>query len=75
MCTADPLGTRRFIDSHKPFMQKTTPKPVISHGVTQRIDGSDSEKKAIKEVLRRMDDYFMNEVLVMPAYETVRYRW
>jgi hypothetical protein len=47
----------------------------IDVGVTQRIDGSDSEKQAIREVLKRMDYYFFNEVLAMPEYEYVRPRW
>ena len=44
-------------------------------GVTQRIDGSDKEKQAIVEVLALMKDYFWNEVLVMPAYESIRDKW
>jgi hypothetical protein len=47
----------------------------IDVGVTQRIDGSDSEKQSIREVLKIMDYYFFNEVLAMPEYEYVRPRW
>lgn len=47
----------------------------IDVGVTQRIDGSELEKAAIREVLRRMDHYFFNEVLAMPDYEYARPRW
>eukprot|EP00980_Cylindrotheca_fusiformis_P022284 scaffold9176_cov129-Cylindrotheca_fusiformis.AAC.8 len=46
----------------------------IDVGVTQRIDGSDSEKEAIREVLKSMDHYFFNEVLAMPEYDYVRPR-
>jgi hypothetical protein len=44
-------------------------------GVEQRIDGSDSEKMAIREILERMEDYYRNEVLAMPVYEGIRSRW
>jgi hypothetical protein len=44
-------------------------------GVEQRIDGSDSEKMAIREILDRMEDYYRNEVLAMPVYEGIRLRW
>ena len=47
---------------------------MIDVGVTQRVDGSESEKKAIKDVLKRMDNYFFDEVLAMPEYEDVRPR-
>jgi hypothetical protein len=63
-CTDDVLETREEVDGQ-----------TIDVGVTQRIDGSDSEKKAIREVLRRMDEYFFKEVLAMPEYENVRPHW
>jgi hypothetical protein len=63
-CTDDVLETREEVDGR-----------TIDVGVTQRIDGSDSEKKAIREVLRRMDEYFFKEVLAMPEYENVRPHW
>ena len=62
-CTDDVLGTRYKVDG------KT-----IDVGVTQRIDGSDSEKQAIKDVLKKMDEYFFKEVLANPEYEFVRPR-
>lgn len=47
----------------------------LDRGVPQRIDGSENEKKAIAEVLRRMDEYFLNEVMSYPEYEITRNRW
>ena len=44
-------------------------------GLAQRIDGTEAEKKAIVEVLNRMDDYVINEVLAHPEYASVRPRW
>ena len=63
-CTDDVMGTRKRVDGK-----------MIDVGITQRVDGSESEKKAIREVLRRMDEYFFNEVLSMPNYENVRPHW
>lgn len=63
-CTDDVLGTRFKVDGR-----------TIDVGVTQRIDGSESEKQAIKDVLKKMDEYFFKEVLAMPEYEFVRPRW
>ena len=63
-CTDDVMGTRKRVDGK-----------MIDVGITQRVDGSESEKKAIREVLRRMDEYFFNEVLSMPEYENVRPQW
>ena len=63
-CTDDVFATRYQVDGS-----------TIDVGVTQRIDGSEIEKTAIREVLRRMDHYFFNEVLAMPEYEYARQRW
>jgi hypothetical protein len=46
----------------------------INVGVTQRIDGSDSEKQAVRDVLKHMDNYFFHEVLALPEYEFARFR-
>jgi ShK domain-like len=46
----------------------------INVGLTQRIDGSETEKAAIREVLRRMDEYFLREVLALPEYAYARSR-
>lgn len=43
-------------------------------GLAQRIDGTEAEKKAIVEVLGRMDEYYIQEVLANPEYATVRPR-
>ncbi|OEU20554.1 hypothetical protein FRACYDRAFT_153985, partial [Fragilariopsis cylindrus CCMP1102] len=44
-------------------------------GVTQRIDGSESEKQAVRDVLKHMDNYFFHEVLALQEYEYARSRW
>ncbi|CAJ1937230.1 unnamed protein product [Cylindrotheca closterium] len=62
-CTHDFFATRYQVDGS-----------TIDVGVTQRIDGSEIEKAAIREVLARMDSYFFNEVLAMPEYEYARPR-
>ena len=63
VCTDQVLETRQKVDGTS-----------TSVGVTQRIDGSESEKKAIREVLKRMDQYFTKEVLALPEYEYARSR-
>lgn len=47
----------------------------INVGVTQRIDGSESEKQAVRDVLKHMDNYFFHEVLALQEYEYARSRW
>ena len=42
---------------------------------TKKTTCSDAEKEAIREVLRQMDDYVVNEVLSMPEYAAVRHDW
>eukprot|EP00977_Amphora_coffeiformis_P018061 scaffold6121_cov170-Amphora_coffeaeformis.AAC.11 len=44
-------------------------------GVDQRIDGSNTEKELIRDVISMMQQYFMDEVLVKPAYKDVRHNW
>lgn len=62
-CTREVLETRTLHDSIS-----------INVGVTQRIDGSDAEKQAVRDVLKHMDNYFFHEVLALPEYEYARSR-
>jgi hypothetical protein len=64
VCTRDVLETRRMYDGF-----------TINVGVTQRVDGTDSEKQAIRDVLKHMDHYFFHEVLALPEYAFARSRW
>lgn len=63
-CTREVLETRTLYDNES-----------INVGVTQRIDGSDAEKQAVRDVLKHMDHYFFHEVLALPEYEYARSRW
>ena len=58
-----------------PFIREKLDTRTAFPGAPQRIEGSEDEKRNIREVLNRMDDYFLNEVLAMPEYEHVRSRW
>ena len=40
----------------------------LNIGVPQRIDGSEAEKEAVKEVMIQTEYYFRSEVLTHPAY-------
>lgn len=71
-CTEDPMGSRKIFDKEDGTNTMGTD---INMGVTQRIDGSESEKKAVREVLQQMDEYFLNEILAKPEYESVRSDW
>ena len=64
VCTKNVLETRQQYDGY-----------TINVGVTQRIDGSESEKQAIRDVLKHMDHYFFHEVLALPEYAYARSRW
>ena len=81
-CTNDPLAVRQYVDSqqhqnqhHQYPVDDASAPSILSRGVAQRVDGSESEKKAIQEVLKRMDDYFNKEILALPEYASVRNRW
>jgi hypothetical protein len=72
VCSDDPIGTRKLVDTPKVSKGKVEQ---ISRGVTQRIDGTDAEQNAIREVLAQMDTYFFEEVLSKPEYEGIRTKW
>jgi hypothetical protein len=44
-------------------------------GVSQRIDGTDSEQAGIREVIAKMNVYWIEEVLSKRQYESVRTDW
>jgi hypothetical protein len=69
-CTDDPLVLTQAVD---PTTGLSTNK--YNLGLDQRIDGTESEKQAIRDVLVRMDEYYINEVLAHPEYATTRNRW
>lgn len=50
-------------------------EPPYELGVPQRIEGSDTEKGSIQEVISMMQNYFVDEVLAKPAYKDVRRNW
>ncbi len=64
ICTQDVVLLRERIDGY-----------AIDMGVTQRVDGTEEEKRQIREVLTRTTDYFVEEVLAMPEYEYIRDLW
>lgn len=64
VCTQDVQLLRERLDGHP-----------VDVGVSQRIDGTEEEKRQIREVLKKMTDYFLDEVLAMPAYEQARSLW
>ncbi|GKY95267.1 hypothetical protein MPSEU_000488900 [Mayamaea pseudoterrestris] len=63
-----------------PFTYDETGRPFrknnkrISAAIAQRIDGSEAEQNAIREVIRKQDEYMLREVYALPEYESVRYR-
>jgi len=65
-CTHDP---KLVLDDELTNMQ------YMHMGVTQRIDGTEEEKKKIEEVIRLMNAYFYDEVLSNLAFERVRTQW
>ncbi len=62
-CTDQVLELRQKIDGTS-----------INVGVTQRFDGTEIEKQAIRDVMKQMDRYFFQEVLALPEYEYARSR-
>jgi hypothetical protein len=57
------------------FIREKADSLAVDLGVAQRIDGTEEEKRQIREVIERTSEYFLNEVLVMPEYEHVRTSW
>ena len=85
-CTNNPVAVRQYIDTQQQQQQQllyggggqqqeSLLSSIPSRGVAQRVDGSESEKKAIQEVLKLMDDYFNKEVYALPEYTSVRDKW
>jgi hypothetical protein len=48
---------------------------LVSGGVIQRVDGSEAEKKAVKNVMQKMYEYFISEVYSKADYEQILSRW
>lgn len=71
LCTNDPIGTRRLLEKSN----LVNPLHIMGRGVVQRIDGSEAERAAVKEILRKMDNYVVHEVLSKPEHEISRGRW
>lgn len=71
LCTNDPVGTRQILEKNSHM----GPLNAMGRGVVQRIDGSDAEKSAVQEILKKMDDYFVHEVFSKSDFEIVRGRW
>mmetsp|Transcript_17099 Transcript_17099/g.28398 ORF Transcript_17099/g.28398 Transcript_17099/m.28398 type:complete len:144 (-) Transcript_17099:157-588(-) len=66
ICTNDPLHVRRMLDQNN--------NPLVRGVRSQRVDGTTTEKEAVKNVLQRMDDYMIHEVMSKVDYESVRQR-
>jgi hypothetical protein len=69
-CTDDPLVLTNAVDPTTGVSSNR-----YNLGLDQRIDGTESEKQAIRDVLVRMDEYYIHEVLAHPEYASVRNRW
>lgn len=44
-------------------------------GVEQTISGNEKEKAAVNEVMEKMKEYILHEVLAKPEYAPVRGKW
>jgi hypothetical protein len=73
VCSDDPYVTRLALDSVIKVSQGTVEE--ISRGVAQRIDGTELEQNAIREILSMTDRYYLEEVLSKPAYAGIRTKW
>jgi len=69
-CSSDPMEIRSKVDASPIVISEEN-----SLGMDQRIDGTESEQKAIKEVLKLMNLYWQEEVLSNRDYERVRASW
>ena len=69
-CSSDPMEIRSKVDAIPIVISEEN-----SLGMDQRIDGTESEQKAIKEVLKLMNLYWHEEVLSNRDYERVRASW
>mmetsp|Transcript_34895 Transcript_34895/g.49514 ORF Transcript_34895/g.49514 Transcript_34895/m.49514 type:complete len:154 (+) Transcript_34895:108-569(+) len=67
-CTNDALYARQLMDATKGI------NSINSQGVQQSVDGTYSEREAVSQVLLKMEEYFVNEVLSKSDYENVRER-
>lgn len=45
---------------------------LLDLGVEQTVSGTTEETQKVKEVIKKMEDYFMEEVLAKPEYAPIR---
>ena len=79
ICTDNPEATRRAVVGNNNNGESDTNIITSAYemdlGVEQRITGSENEQLRIRNVLRKMYNYFEEEVLSRSEYELVRGRW
>lgn len=68
-------GSDSFVCTEASQLLQEKSDHLVDFGVPQRIDGTEEEKRQIREVIEKTSEYFYNEVLVMPEYEHVRTSW
>jgi hypothetical protein len=68
VCSDDPVKTRKNNDWPYHFEN-------MNLGVPQRIDGTETERSGIRDILELMDNYYYGEVLSNPEYRDVRMYW
>jgi hypothetical protein len=68
VCSTDPIGVYKHLYSEITLDD-------IHQGVPQRIDGSEEEKRSIKEILKLMNVYWYEEVLSNIEYDEARASW
>eukprot|EP00568_Trieres_chinensis_P001490 CAMPEP_0183295324 /NCGR_PEP_ID=MMETSP0160_2-20130417/3328_1 /TAXON_ID=2839 ORGANISM="Odontella Sinensis, Strain Grunow 1884" /NCGR_SAMPLE_ID=MMETSP0160_2 /ASSEMBLY_ACC=CAM_ASM_000250 /LENGTH=162 /DNA_ID=CAMNT_0025456793 /DNA_START=32 /DNA_END=520 /DNA_ORIENTATION=+ len=77
MCVATDNNQYVCVDNQseaKKVLADTYGDVFLNRGVQQRIDGSEAEREAVKDILDMMEDYFLHEVFGRPEYSNVRGR-
>ena len=72
---ADRRSTRKTLDFYNISHFTLTYWLLQLTGLEQRIDGTETERDAIADVISRMVEYFYGEVLTKEVYEGVRDKW
>jgi hypothetical protein len=67
-CSSDPVEALKLVYSMRRLSE-------FDAGVAQTIDGTDAEKKNIRDVLSAMNQYWYDEILSNFEYDVVRSSW
>ena len=72
LCTDDAAKANAYRDQ---FSTNPANFDISELGVEQTVSGTQQEVEKVENVLKKMEDYFVQEVYAKPEYKSVRGKW